>query len=208
MRLEKASKVESSCKTADQRRAFHRKAKEDFDIFVADLRKMQDSPKIKNVLKIAAGIIITHVEKYGDELWGHDISVVDKNGNASMRVADRTNTPCEQSFSKTKSNERRRSGRKNLKWDMTVRPAAASLVENLRDEEYLRIVGNGSLENLPGMFAALENSPSDGAKEQWEAYRKSIVTVFDSGRLPRADVNVIRSERFSAKIDGLEAAGT
>ena len=208
LRLENTARIEDVCKTVEQHEAFHRKAKTDFDIFVAELRKMQNSPKIKNDLKNAIGTIIEHVEKYNDELWGHDIHVTDKNGNVSMRVANRTNTPCEQAFSKTKSNERRRSGRKNLRWDMTVRPAAASLVENLRDEEYLMLVCNGSLGNLPGIFAALENSPDADIKEQWEDYRKSIVTVFDSGRLSRADAKIIRSELFNAKITQLEAVST
>ena len=208
LRLEKKVKVEDSCKTVEQREAFHRKAKEDFDIFVAELRKMLVSPKIKNILKNAAGIIVSHVDKYYDELWGHDIPVIDRDGNKLMRVADRTNIPCEQSFSKTKNNERRRSGRKNLNWDMAVRPAAASLVENLKDDEYLQLVCNGSLDNLSELFATLENHPSANLKEQWDAYRQSIVTVFESGKLPRADVNVVRSERFSAKIDSLEAVGT
>jgi hypothetical protein len=122
-----------------------------------------------------------------------------------MRVADRTNNPCEQSFAKTKNNERRRSGRKNLNWDLTVRPAAVSLVENLRDEEYLRIVCKGSLDELPHLFANLENCPPPGLSEQIEAYRKCVETVFDSGRLPRSDVKIIRSDAFISKIRRLEA---
>jgi hypothetical protein len=205
LQMEKKPKVKDICESVDKRKEFHQKAKEDFEAFVAELRKMLDSCKTKNNVKKAAGIIITHIDKYCDELWGHDILVHDSLGNASIRTADRTNNPCEQSFAKTKNNERRRSGRKNLNWDLTVRPAAVSLVENLKDEEYLRIVCEGSLDNLPRLFATLENCPPLNLSEHLDAYRESIETVFDSGRLPRDDVRVIRSDAFISKMSSLEA---
>ena len=122
-----------------------------------------------------------------------------------MRVADRTNNPCEQSFAKIKNNERRRSGRKNLNWVLTVRPAAVFLVENLNDEEYLRLVCGGSLYNLPELFAELENAPPHNLSELMDAYRQSAETVFESGRLPQNDVKVIRSDVFLYKMSRLEA---
>ena len=205
MQLEKKEKIEDACKTVEERKEFHQKVKAKFDGFVGEFRKMQESCDIEYDLKMAAGIILKHVDKYNDELWGHDIPIIDGNGNISMRVADRTNNPCEQAFAKTKSDERRRSGRQNLKWNLTVRPAAASLVENFKDEEYLRMVCNGSLEELPALFANLVNCPPLGLTEQCDAYRRSVETVFESGRLPRADVKVIRSDAFKSKISRLEA---
>ena len=59
---------------------------------------------------------------------------------------------------------------KNLKWNLTVRPAEVSLVENLKDEEYLRLFYNGSLNELPAHFANLENCSPPGLMEQWGAY--------------------------------------
>jgi hypothetical protein len=208
LQLEKKAKIEESCKTVDERKEYLQTAKEGFEAYVAELRMMQESNKTRSDLKKVAGIIINHVDKYYDELWGHDIPIVDLNGNISMRVADRTNNKCEQSFAKTKNNERRRSGRKNLNWDLTVRPASVSLVENLKDDEYLRVVCDGSLDELPALFANLENCPPIGLKEQYDAYRKSSEAVFESGRLPRNDVKIIRSEGFKSKINGLEALCT
>jgi len=205
LQMEMKAKIENASKSVDERKEYHKKVKEDFEGFVDELRKMQDSCKIKGNVKKAASIIITHVDKYADELWGHDIPVKDSLGNITMRVIDRTNNPCEQSFAKSKNNERRRSGRKNLNWDLTVRPAAVSLVENLMDEDYLRIVCDGSLDNLPRIFANLENCPPSNLSMQVDAYRKSVETVFDSGRLPRDDVKVIRSEAFKSKVSMLEA---
>ena len=178
LQMEKRAKIEDTCKTAEERKAFQQTAKEGFDAFAAELRTMQGSDEINCDIKKAVGIIVAHIDKYNGELWGHDIPVIDSDGNISMRVADRTNNLCEQSFAKTKNNERRRSGRKNLNWDLTVRPASISLVENLKDEEYIRLVCNGSLDELPLLFANLENHPPLGLMEQRDAYRKCVETVF------------------------------
>jgi hypothetical protein len=166
MQMEKREKIEDTYNTIEKRKEFHQKIKKDFEAFTAELRKMHESSKIKSDLKKAIGIMIAHIDKYNDELWGHDMLVIDQDGNIPMRVADRTNNPCEQFFAKIKNNERRRSGRKNLNWDLTVRPAAASLVENLKDKEYLNLVCNGSLDELPILFAKLENCPPPGLMEQ------------------------------------------
>jgi hypothetical protein len=70
LQMEKKAKIEDASQTAEKREEFHRKVREDFDVFVAELRKMKDSCKIKDDLKKAVGIIITHIDKYYDELWG------------------------------------------------------------------------------------------------------------------------------------------
>jgi len=77
-------------------------------------------------------------------------------------------------------------------------------VENLKDEAYLRIVCGGSLSNLPYLFYELENNPPFDLGEQMEAYRKSAEMVFDSGRMPRSDVKIIRSKIFKAKVGVIE----
>jgi len=89
-----------------------------------------------------------------------------------------------------------------------MRPAAVSLVENLRDAEYLRLVCDGSLDNLPALFANLVNNPEPDLDEKIEAYRKRALTVFDGGRLPRAGVKLIRSDDFKNKIKRIEAIGS
>ena len=205
LHLEKKAVIEDTCSSDEKRIEFQKKAKNDFAAYISELRGMLLSDKTEVSVKIAARIIITHVDKYNDELWGHDILVCDLSGNTSMRVADRTNNLCEQLFAIIKSSMRRRSGRKNLFWDLTIRPAATSLVENLKDEAYLRIVCGGSLSNLSKLFTDLENNPPFNLGEQMEAYRKSVNMVFDSGRLPRSDVKIIRSDVFKTKVVGIEA---
>ena len=205
LHLEKKVVIEDACNSVDERIEFQKKVKNDFDDYISELRGMLLSNKTDVNVKIAASIIIKHVDKYNDELWGHDILVSDLAGNTSMRVAERTNILCEKFFSVIKSNERRRSGRKNLLWDLTIRPAATSLVENLKDEGYLNLVCGGSLNNLPSLFAELENNPPPSLEEQYADYRKSADKVFDSGRLPRSDVKIIRSNAFKTKVGVIES---
>jgi len=204
LHLEKKIVIEDACKSVEERIEFQKNVKKDFADYVSELRGMLLSSKTEVCVRIAASIIIKHVDKYNDELWGHDILVSDLAGNTSMRVAERTNILCEQFFSIIKSNERRRSGRKNLFWELTIRPAATSLVENLKDEEYLSLVCGGSINNLPSLFAELENNPPSSLGEQLADYRKSADKVFDSGRLPRNDAKIIRSDAFITKVGLIE----
>ena len=166
---------------------------------------MRNPDKADNIQAKAVDIILTHVGKYNDELWEHDIQIFDRDGNAFMRVADRTNNACEQGFGKIKSDEHRASGRKNLGLNLIERPASASLVQNLSNEQYVSIVCDGSLNNLPGLFAQIDNGFFPNSAELWLKYREKAFAVFESGRLPRADQRVIRSEKFQDKIVRIES---
>ena len=37
-----------------------------------------------------------------------------------------------------------------------------------------------------------------------DEYRETAITVFESGRLPRKDLKIIRSKEFAAKISSLQ----
>jgi Leu/Phe-tRNA-protein transferase len=89
--------------------------------------------------------------------------------------------------------------------NLIERPASASLVQNLSNEQYVQIVCGGSLINLHSLFAQIDNGNFPDSEELWKKYREKAFTVFESGRLPRADQRVIRSERFQAKIDCIES---
>ena len=203
LQLEAKIKIEAACQAVSERIDNIEKTKTTFENFIAELNEMRNSGMAGCDKGKAIDIILTHVGKYGDELWGHDIQVSDQDGNIVMRVADRTNNVCEQDFGKVKSGEHRASGRKNLGLNLIERPASASLVQNLGNEQYVKIVCDGSLNNLAGLFAQIDNESFPCLEEQWEKYREKAFTVFESGRLPRADQRVIRSEKFKAKIDSI-----
>lgn|GEM_PF-5301464 len=205
LQLEAKFKIEAACQTVEERIGNIRETKAQFDAFVAGLREMRKSGKADCNEEEAADIILEHVGKYNDELWGHDMQVSDRDGNAVMRIADRTNNVCEQGFGKAKSDEHRASGRKNLGLNLIERPASASLVQNLSNEQYVSIVCGGSLSNLPSLFSQIGNGVFPGLKEQWKKYRENASIVFESGRLPRADQRVIRSEKFQDNIANIES---
>jgi hypothetical protein len=205
LQLEAKIKIETTCQTVKERIENIKKTKVKFEGFIDELIEMRSSGKVDCNKEKAVDIILTHVNKYNDELWGHDIQLYDQDGNTFMRIVDRTNNVCEQYFGKVKSDEHRASGRKNLGLNLIERPASASLVQNLSNEHYVKIVCGGSLNNLPHLFAQIDNEFFPNLQEQWRKYREKAFVVFDSGRLPRVDQRVIRSEIFQAKIDSIES---
>ena len=157
LQLEAKMKIEAECQTVKERIENTKKTKAQFKNFIAELNDLRSSGKVDCHIVKAVDIILAHVSKYNDELWGHDIQVFDQDGNSFMRIADRTNNVCEQDFGKVKSDEHRASGRKNLGLNLVERPASASLMQNLYNEQYVKIVCDGSLQNLPGLFARIDN---------------------------------------------------
>ena len=205
LQLEAKIKIEATCQTVKERIENIKKTEVQFESFITELSEMRNPDMVDCNKEKAIDIILTHVSKYNDELWGHDIQVSDQDGNTVMRIADRTNNVCEQNFGKVKSDVHRASGRKNLGLNLIERPASASLVQNLSNEQYVKIVCDGSFHNLPGLFAQIDNGNFPELDELWKKYREKAFTVFESGRLPRADQRVVRSEKFKAKIEFIES---
>jgi hypothetical protein len=87
------------------------------------------------------------------QLFGHPV-IRDATGKV-LFVVDRTNNPVEHFFGRQNQAMRRRTGRKNLGRDLEDLPAEATLVHNLLQPSYVRIV-LGSLDQLPSRFAAVK----------------------------------------------------
>lgn len=102
--------------------------------------------------RAAVDLILSHLERHGDSLFGHVIALP----SGGVRVVERTNVPLERTFDVLKHGERRRSGRKNIAQDLEYYPPEAMLTHNLQDPDYLNIVCGGSLEGLPAAFARLD----------------------------------------------------
>lgn len=103
----------------------------------------------------AIDIVLAHLERHGDFLWGHAIAMPDQLGGG-IRLVDRTNNILEGFFHTLKHGERRRSGRKDLAQDFERLPPAAALAANLTRPDYVSIVCGGSLDQLPQAFARLD----------------------------------------------------
>jgi hypothetical protein len=115
-------------------------------------------------LRKAIDIILDHIERHGDSLWGHVINLPIHAGGG-IRVINRTNNGLEFQFSHLKCGERRRSGRKVLTQDMENLSPASMLVSNLNHPDYVEIVC-GSLDRLPEVFAKLDMEESNNILEQ------------------------------------------
>ena len=106
------------------------------------------------------------------------------------------------SFKKIKHLERRRSGRKNLTQDLEHFPAAAALVHNLKDAEYVSIVC-GSLNNLAKAFAQLdqeEQSRRQKGLPSTQTDNLQRVLQISTSSLSTADRRIVRTDEMNRKI--------
>lgn len=97
-----------------------------------------------------AQTVLKYLEKYQQQLVGH---VLVLEGRKEPFVVQRTNNPVEHRFRATKQALRRKVGTKKLARHVQAMRAEAMLVANLQDEQYLKLVCGGSLDNLPDNFS-------------------------------------------------------
>ena len=149
----------------------------------------------------AIDIVLTHLTRHGDTLFGHAIPLPDSVGGG-VRLVDRTNNCLEGLFDDMKHGERRRSGRKVLAQDFEQLPPAAALAANLRVSDYVAIVC-GSLDQLPQAFAQLDASSRRRSSLVARAAAR-VANAADcdvvSASLPTADRNLIRTDDMHRRI--------
>ncbi len=128
--------------------------RKDLHQWVASLRQRRPERGPAVNTREAIDLILDHMERHGDSLWGHVISLPREVGGG-VRVVDRTNNILENFFRDMKHGERRRSGRKILTQDFEHLPPAAALICNLTCPDYVSIVC-GTLDELSAAFAVLD----------------------------------------------------
>lgn len=148
-------------------------------------------------MRDAIDVILTHIERHGPNLWGHVLTEPD----GSKRLIARTNVILERFFGLSKRCERRRSGRKNLAHDLEQLPAEAFLARNLEKQDYLDVVCDGSLDNLPSAFAALDAADRSQAlpvRIRFTSKDAGADTV--SSSLPKADRKLLRKPAWQERV--------
>jgi hypothetical protein len=108
-------------------------------------------------------IVLRYLEKYETQLVGHVISL--KEG-AEPFVVGRTNNPMEHRFGTTKQAMRRKVGTKKLARQVQAMRPEALLVYNLSDDDYVNLVLDGRLTNLPSQIAQHWDSARDIRKKR------------------------------------------
>jgi hypothetical protein len=152
----------------------------------------------------AIDLILKHLEKHGENLWGHVISLPESAGGGA-RLVSRTNFVAEGFFGELKHDERLRSGHKNLGVELEHLPDEAALVRNLREDDYVAAVC-GSLDNLAHAFAELdrhdrENVLNDvSVLEADDEEELESILQLASASVSSADRRVIRSEAMDQRI--------
>ncbi len=94
--------------------------------------------------------VLKYMEKYEQQLVGH---VIELEGDRKPLVVQRTNNPAEHRFGSMKQGVRRKVGVKKLTRQIQAMRPEAFLVGNLSNREYVNLVLDGNLANLPSSIA-------------------------------------------------------
>lgn len=121
---------------------------------VRSLRERRPERGPAKVKRNGIDIILDHIDRHGQHLWGHLVQLP-KSVGGGTRAVERTNNLLEGFFRGGKQGERRRSGRKKLTQDLEQLPEQAPLAANLKQSDYVKIAC-GTLDDLPRAFAALD----------------------------------------------------
>lgn len=150
----------------------------------------------------AIDLILDHLDRHGETLWGHVIALPEEVGGG-RRVVERTNDILENLFRSMKHGERRRSGRKILTQDLEALPPTAALALNLRQPDYVSIVC-GTLDHLPQAFAALDTEQrqqrSAGRVPHADRVASHPGLNTATASLPSEDRHIVRTEAMHARI--------
>lgn len=150
--------------------------------------------------RAAIDLILSHLERHGDSLFGHVITLP-RSAGGGVRVVERTNVPLERTFDILKHGERRRSGRKNIAQDLECYPPDAMLALNLRHQDYLDIVCGGSLAGLPAAFAALDAARRDAALPTRLAQVNDVPALAVTRSMTSIDRRLVRTDAMNDRID-------
>jgi len=178
------------------------------DEWAASLRKRRPQRGPAQDLRETIDVILTHIDKYGPNLWGHVVHLPESAGGG-VRLVSRTNFLLENGFKQLKHGERRRSGRRILTKDLEDLPAGAALVSNLKHQDYLDLVCGGSLDHLPGAFAELDRKDKQQRMAGKPASRDDgaeTVIQIATASLPIEDRKVVRTKEMGHKIRAAAAS--
>ena len=181
--------------------------KQEMDKLVADLTQRRPARGPAKDQREAIDLILDHLARHGNNLWGHEISLPDQAGGGS-RLVERTNNLLENFFKDVKHHERLRSGRKNLGHDLECLPAEALLAWNLNCDDYVKILC-GSLERLPAAFAKLDHDQQRRrhAGEPIGEDELPVALEIASASLSSADRRVVRTEAMATRIEAAAKSG-
>ncbi len=169
--------------------------------FVHSLKERRPERGPARDTREAIDVILVHLDRYGDSLWGHAITLPSEAGGG-VRLVSRTNNELENFNRALKQGERRRSGRKTLSADFEHLPSEAALARNLLRPDYVEILC-GSLDQLHHAFADLDADKRRRnlvAEHSSPPQSHSATPEIASTSLPKEDRRLVRSEATGNRI--------
>ena len=119
------------------------------EVWRDQLQKRHDRER-DNDRRADQATVLKYLQKYETQLVGH---VIELEGRPKPFVVLRTNNPPEHLFKSIKQGVRRKVGAKKLSRQVQAMRPEALLVPNLADPLYVKLVLDGSLDNLPSAMA-------------------------------------------------------
>ena len=159
---------------------------------IEELREELKQPDNENQKK-AIEIILAHINEHGKFLWGHKTTMITPEGDNVTFYIYRTNNILECFFRPIKRNIRRRTGCGDVGYSLEHTKASICYIGNLESQEYLDIVYDGSIDNLPNKFALYDINHS-------VKYKVTEIPVISRGSLPESDKRIVRNKDYINKV--------
>lgn len=175
---------------------FEKDMRNQVEDFEKKFRKKYEASRTGANLKLSIKIILDHLDKHGEFLWGHLVEVQSEFG-VKLRFVDRTNNTLETFFHKMKHGERRRSGRKILTRNFENILPGAALAMNLTDPVYVKVVC-GTLDNLPMCFSKMDEKNRETSLNTAPSEKKLNVIFNDDFLISCSDKSFIRKESINS----------
>jgi hypothetical protein len=138
----------------------------------ASLRKLRASLqrqiRLRRPSARAAKIVVEHLDKYWDHLFGHVL----RQGSRKTITVPRTNNVEERLFRLVKRQCRRLHGRGHLSHDIDAMLPGVPLVQNLRNQSYCDTVyGGQEPDNIAARFSAVDPNEARRLTDAWKRER-------------------------------------
>jgi len=133
-------------------------------------RSLQRQVRLRRPSAKAAKIVLEHLDKYWDHLFGHVL----RQGSRSTITVPRTNNVEERLFRLVKRQCRRLHGRGHLSHDINAMLPAVPLVHNLHNQSYCETVyGGHEAANIAARFSAVHPSEPAQLTKSWKREKLS-----------------------------------
>ena len=151
------------------------KMKKDANKFKSELEKKASVMDKNSLLKKSIGKIISYLDKYWENLFISNFTIITENGKKTV-IISRTNNIMESDFRKIRRILKMITGRNRLSKMIRCHGMGLSILFNLENEGYVNSI-YGSLENIPLKFSEVDCDDFRKYQKKIQLIRKGNDTI-------------------------------